>query len=66
MSEQKSQREQLAEERRAHNRKLEQLRNEFAPGRDIDAEYQGHQRRVAAILDDENGPCIGSAGGPTA
>ena len=60
-----SKRQQLAEERRAHNRKMEQLRSEYAPGRDIDAEFQAHQSRIGEILGDENQPCVGSAGGPT-
>jgi hypothetical protein len=46
----KTQREQVADERRQHTQKLDQLRSEFAPGRDIDAEYQDHLRRLDEIL----------------
>lgn len=52
----KTQREQIAEERRQHTRKLDQLRSEFAPSKDINAEYVEYQRRLGEILDpDEPG-----------
>ena len=48
-------------ERRAHNRRVETMRNEFAPSKNINAEYQQHQRRVAKILGDDDQPLVGRA-----
>ena len=46
----KSQREQVAAERRQHTQKLDQLRSEYASGRVLDDEYQDHLRRLNEIL----------------
>jgi hypothetical protein len=61
-----TQRERLAAERRNHNRRIEQLKSEFATHRAMNDEFIQHQNRVAAILGDDEQPCIGTAGGPTA
>jgi hypothetical protein len=50
MSEEKSQGERIADERREHNRNLDVLRAEYAPTSEIDREYQNHQRRLQNIL----------------
>ena len=46
----KSQREKLTEEHREHRQKIARLQEEYAPSRDVDAEYQDHLRRIDAIL----------------
>ena len=55
-----TQRAAIEAERRAHNRRVETMRNEFAPSKNINAEYQQHQRRVAKILGDEEQGIIGT------
>ena len=46
----KSQSQQLTEERRRHNRNLDILRAEFAPSSELDREFHDHQRRLQTIL----------------
>ncbi len=51
-----TQRKQIAAERAEHNRRIDAMRSQFRPSKDIDSEYQQHQRRLAKILgDDEQG-----------
>ena len=57
----KQQCEQIAAERRAHNHKIETMRNEFAPSRALNAEYEQHQRRISKILGDDDQPLVGRA-----
>ena len=45
----KSQGEKITDERRRHNQAVEQPRGEYAPGREVDAEYQTHMRRLQEI-----------------
>ena len=56
----KTQREQIDAERRAHNHKIETMRSQYAPSRDINSEYQQHQKRVAKILGDDEQGIIGT------
>ena len=50
----------LAEARRVHNRRLEQLRSEYAPSRALNEELVRHERHVSQILGPDDQPCIGS------
>jgi uncharacterized protein YlxW (UPF0749 family) len=54
------QRKQLEAERRAYNKRVEQLKSEYAPDKALNAEYQESQRRIATILGDDNLPVVGT------
>ena len=46
----KPQSQRLTEERRRHNCALDELRHEFACGRELDKEYHRHQKNLSEIL----------------
>ena len=56
----------IAAERRNHEKRLYELRSEFAPSKQIDDEYQQHQQRLGEILGDEEEGIVGTMCGRTA
>ena len=55
------QRQQITQERDAHNRRIETMRSQFRPTKDVNDEYIAHQRRIGKILGDDDQPLVGRA-----
>ena len=62
----KTKRQQIAAERNEHNRRIENLRSQYAPSKDLNREYVAHQRKLASILDSDEKEIVGGRSGRTA